>query len=135
MPTQTTVLIVDDEPGMRASLRWLLEAEGHAVLVASSGAEALSVCAESLPAIAFVDYRMPGMNGGETCAALHRLRPEMALYLMTAYVSSESANAALASGVAGILHKPLDIDRLLALVAARALGEADRVPVAAGGGH
>ena len=135
MTTPTTVLIVDDEEGMRASLRWLLEAEGYAVLAASGGAQALSICEESLPAIAFVDYRMPGMNGGETCAALHRLRPEMALYLMTAYVSSESANAALASGVAGVLYKPLDIDRLLALVAARALGQADRVPVAVGGGH
>jgi CheY-like chemotaxis protein len=135
MPRPTTVLVVDDEAGMRTSLRWLLEAEGYDVLAASHGAEALSVARTAAPDIAFVDYKMPGMDGGETCAALHRLRPAMALYLMTAYVSSESAEAALANGVEGILYKPLDIDHLLELVAAQAPNHTDLAPVAAGGGN
>jgi DNA-binding NtrC family response regulator len=112
------VLIVDDDMGMRLTLQRIVEGEGHRVVVASDGNGALAVAEAECVDVAFVDYKMVGMNGGDTCAALHRLRPAAALYVMTAHVSSEAADAALAGGAAGILHKPLDVDRLLGLIEA-----------------
>ncbi|MBM3501210.1 MAG: response regulator [Armatimonadetes bacterium] len=116
------VLIVDDDVGMRVTLQRIVEAEGHRVIVAEDGPGALGVAGESPFDIAFIDYRMVGMNGGDTCAALHRLQPHAELYVMTAHVSSEAAEAALAGGAAGILYKPLDVDRLLGLIADREEG-------------
>jgi DNA-binding NtrC family response regulator len=114
------VLIVDDDVGMRLTLRRIVECEGHQVLVAEDGPGAVRTAMEEPVDIAFVDYKMVGMNGGDACAALHRVRPDAALYVMTAHVSSEAADAALAGGASAILHKPLDVDRLLGLIAARA---------------
>jgi len=119
MARPMTVLIVDDDAGMRLTLRMIVEREGHTVLVASDGPGALAVAEQSPFDIAFVDYKMVGMNGGDTCAALHRLRPDAALHVMTAHVSSEAGNAALAGGATGILFKPLDVDKMLRLIAVR----------------
>lgn len=114
------VLIVDDDPGMRFTLQRILEDEGHRVLVAGDGFEALAQLAVSPIDIALVDYRMIGMNGGDCCAAIHQRLPQAVLYLMTAHVSHEAAQAALNGGAAGILYKPLDLDHVLNLVAAQA---------------
>jgi DNA-binding NarL/FixJ family response regulator len=59
---------------------------------------------------------MMGVDGGQVCVDLRRLQPEAALYLVTAHVSREAADAALAGGASGILYKPVDIAEVLRLV-------------------
>ncbi len=122
------VLIVDDDMGMRLTLQRIMEGEGHRVVTAADGSQALLVAQAEPIDIAFVDFKMVGMNGGDTCAALHRARPAAALYVMTAHVSSEAAEAALDGGAAGILHKPLDLDQMLGLVEACAGGARQLAP-------
>ena len=65
------VLVVDDEPGIRAALRQLLEFERYEVKIASSGAEGLATYEKFRPQIVFLDVKMEGMDGLET---LKRLR-------------------------------------------------------------
>jgi two-component system response regulator (stage 0 sporulation protein F) len=123
-----TVLIVDDDAGMRLTLDRIFASQGYRVLVASGGAEALEIAAREPFDFALVDYRMSGLNGGEVCASLSDRRGEAALYLMTAHVSPEAVQAAAAHGTSGIFYKPLDLPMVLAT-----LGEkTSRRPMAAG---
>jgi CheY-like chemotaxis protein len=126
MTRPATILIVDDEAGMRLTMQRILEGEGHRVFVAADGLTAVEIAAASPFDIGLIDYRMVGVDGGQVCADLRRLQPEAALYLVTAHVSPEAADAALASGASGILYKPVDVVGVLRLVGE----EAARRPVA-----
>lgn len=73
MASNTTILIVDDEPDIRALVRRSLEREGFDALTASTGQEALTLAAESLPALIVLDLMLPDLSGTEVC---RRLRAE-----------------------------------------------------------
>lgn len=82
------LLCVDDEPVGLKVRKMLLEREGFEVLTALSGAEGLDLfrnCGDKLEAVV-LDYSMPGMNGGEVAAEMKRLRPEIKILLLSAYV-------------------------------------------------
>ena len=112
-----TVLLVDDDAGMRLTLSRILESHGYRVLAAPSGSAALGLAATERFDLALLDFRMTGMDGAETCGRLSRLCPEAALYVVTAHVTQEAADAALISGAAGILFKPVEVGCVLALIA------------------
>jgi DNA-binding response OmpR family regulator len=65
------ILIVDDDPHFRRTLRLALLAQGHEVAVTSSRAEALDSILRQAPDLVLLDWRMPGMDGLETCRAIH----------------------------------------------------------------
>lgn len=104
-----TILVVDDEPGVRAVTAGFLRRAGYDVLESASGAEALSVVGEK-PDIALVvmDVMMPGMNGDEAARRLHDVRPELPVLFVTGYADL----ASLPEGVT-VLHKPYTRDALL----------------------
>lgn len=104
-----TILVVDDEPGVRAVTAGFLRRAGYDVLESASGAEALGVIAEK-PDIALVvmDVMMPGMNGDEVARRLHTVRPELPVLFVTGYADF----AMLPEGVT-VLHKPYTRDALL----------------------
>lgn len=104
-----TILVVDDEPGVRAVTAGFLRRAGYDVLESASGAEALSVIGDK-PGIALVvmDVMMPGMNGDEVARRLHEVRPELPVLFVTGYADL----ALLPEGVT-VLHKPYTRDALL----------------------
>ncbi|KXV13744.1 histidine kinase [Acetobacter malorum] len=104
-----TILVVDDEPGVRAVTAGFLRRAGYDVLESASGAEALSVVGDK-PDIALVvmDVMMPGMNGDEAARRLHDVRPELPVLFVTGYADL----ASLPEGVT-VLHKPYTRDALL----------------------
>ena len=65
-----TVLIADDEPNIVVSLEYLMKREGHEVLVARDGDEALALARSAGPALVLLDVMMPGKSGFEVCQAL-----------------------------------------------------------------
>jgi CheY-like chemotaxis protein len=65
-----TVLIVDDDEGLRQSLGEFLEAEGYRVLSASNGRHALGVLEDETPSLILIDVAMPVMSGWKLCEAL-----------------------------------------------------------------
>src|SRR5437879_5456480 len=92
-----TVLVVDDEEIMREILETLLSREGYEVRLASSGAEGLEL-ARSLPFdAAIVDIMMPGLDGIATLDELKRIDEDLAVIIITAYASVESASHASSS--------------------------------------
>src|SRR5687768_2885594 len=74
MPPSYTVLVVDDEPGIRDFLATALENEGYAVLIATNGAEALEYARAQRPHVILLDLLMPVMDG-RTFAAVYSQSP------------------------------------------------------------
>ena len=85
-PTRGTVLVVDDEPGVRALARRILEGGGYAVLEAGHGQEALDVMA-SRARVDFLiaDLDMPVMRGEEMAKQIRALRPDLRVLYVTAH--------------------------------------------------
>ena len=111
-----TILVIDDEEIMREILETLLTREGYDVKLASSGEEGLEL-ARALPFdAAVVDIMMPGINGIETLDELRRLDEDLAVIIITAYASVESAISAMKSGAFDYITKPFKNDEVLVVV-------------------
>jgi len=106
------VLVIDDEPLMRLSLRRLLRREGFEVLLAGGGEEGFTLVQRNRPSVIVLDMRMPGMDGAQFLAAL-RQEPALAAIPVVAI----SANAELLpQGVAAAFAKPFEPIQFLAEV-------------------
>ncbi|MBI5814319.1 MAG: diguanylate cyclase [Nitrospinae bacterium] len=107
------MLLVDDEEVVRKSLTRLLENDGYAVTASASGEEALNHVRSTSFDVLLCDYKMPGMNGLETCAAAKTLRPDMACILITGAGSDQVIIEAFTMGkVDHYLAKPFSGDEL-----------------------
>src|SRR6202008_3346969 len=118
MPTSRngTVLVIDDEEIMGEILETLLPREGYEVRVASSGTEGLEL-ARSLPFdAAIVDIMMPGLDGIATLDELKRIDEDLAVIIITAYASVESAISAMKSGAFDYVTKPFKNDEGMVVV-------------------
>jgi DNA-binding NtrC family response regulator len=111
-----TILVVDDEEIMREILETLLTREGYDVRLASSGTEGLEL-ARSLPFdAAIVDIMMPGIDGIATLDELKRIDEDLAVIIITAYASVESAISAMKSGAFDYITKPFKNDEVIVVV-------------------
>ncbi|HYY42065.1 MAG TPA: ATP-binding protein, partial [Pyrinomonadaceae bacterium] len=112
------VLVIDDSPDTLELLHMLFEQKGSKVCSADSAAEALKLAAAEPPNIIISDLGMPGMDGYELLAALRRL-PGLArvpAIAISGYAMEEDRARSLRAGFAAHLAKPLDIERLFALI-------------------
>lgn len=119
--TRRRVLIVDDSPDARESLRLLLELAGHEVETAEDGTTGLAKLRRFRPDVALIDLALPGMDG-YTVARMARQSSEargIKLVALTGYGGAEDRDEALAAGFDVHLTKPVDPDRLEDLVAGR----------------
>ncbi|MDQ3341297.1 MAG: sigma-54 dependent transcriptional regulator [Myxococcota bacterium] len=121
----TTVLLVDDEPGVLFTLSELLTERGHRVLTARSGDEALTKLEDADTVV--TDLSMPGMDGLELMGQIVQRDPQLPVLLLTAHGSERVAVAAMKQGAYDYLAKPFDIDEI-AVVIERAL-EARRLRI------
>ena len=113
---QGTILVVDDEEIMREILETLLTRAGYDVRLAASGHEGLEL-ARALPFdAAIVDIMMPGLDGIATLDELKRIDEDLAVIIITAYASVESAIAAMKSGAFDYVTKPFKNEEVLVVV-------------------
>jgi two-component system response regulator PilR (NtrC family) len=111
-----TILVIDDEEIMREILETLLTREGYEVRLASSGAEGLEI-ARALPIdVALVDIMMPGLDGIATLDELKRVDEDLAVIMITAYASVESAISAMKAGAFDYISKPFKNDEVLVVI-------------------
>ncbi len=108
-----TILVVDDEPGMRALFSFMLGAKGYGVHTAGSGQEALQSVQGSPYDLVFLDVRMPYMDGLEILRALKQIRPNVPVIMMTGYAVEQLLNDAMREGAKGYLRKPFTIEELM----------------------
>jgi two-component system response regulator HydG len=116
------ILLVDDEVGILESLGILFKGEGYDVSTALGGKEGLAKLEEVRPDIVVSDIRMPGATGLDVLNRAREVDPEMAVVLMTAQASLQSAVRAVNEGAYYYLQKPFSNDELLAIC--RRAGEA-----------
>lgn len=128
-----TVLVVDDLEAARILLRKQLSNQGHTVLEASDGAEALHLVRRRNGQLDLVltDVVMPGMNGTELADQLCAEFPQIPVILMSAYAPAGLARVGLRQAIIPVLQKPFDAPQLSELVA-MALSQAAERRVLAG---
>jgi DNA-binding NtrC family response regulator len=110
------VLLVDDEPSILSVLSTLLKAEGYEVTTASGGVEAKEHLSREVFDLMVSDIRMSPVNGMELLRQVHDEKPGMAVIMLTAYGSVETAIDALKLGAFDYVTKPFKVDELLITV-------------------
>jgi two-component system cell cycle sensor histidine kinase/response regulator CckA len=113
-----TVLLVDDEPMMRAVGRALLETLGFDVLVAENGRVGTELYRANTDRIALVllDLTMPELGGEQTFAHIRRIRPDARVLLMSGFGEKDALERFAGRGLAGFLQKPFALDDLAAKI-------------------
>lgn len=104
------ILIVDDEEGVRISLKKVLEREGYEVLTAERGTEGIEIVRQFPEDIETVisDFKMPGMDGLETLTEIGRINPDIIRIILTGYATLDRAIDTVNLGIDGFLTKPFD---------------------------
>jgi DNA-binding NtrC family response regulator len=110
------VLVVDDDASIRESFAYHLGRSGYQVVGAEGAEQALALLADADPGVVITDIRMPGMDGLELLRRLRAAAPEIDVLVITAHEDMQSASAAMREGAYDYLVKPVDLDRIEALV-------------------
>src|SRR3989338_7315185 len=113
------VLVVEDSPTQREHLRSLLDAGGYAVLLATTGSEALAAARRDPPTVVVSDIVMPGMDGYALCRQIKadRALKDTPVLLVTALSGPHDILSALECGADSVIRKPFDEQDLLSRVA------------------
>jgi DNA-binding NtrC family response regulator len=119
------ILIVDDEPGICHVLQSVLVNEAYSVETALSAKEALNKLASAPFDLAIVDLYLPGVNGLQLAEAIRFLDPQTPVILMTAYGTTAFEAMACHPAITCYVHKPFDLDVMLALIHRTALRQAN----------
>jgi DNA-binding NtrC family response regulator len=112
-----TIVVADDEQRQRETLMSVLRSNGHTVLAARGGREAVAAVREHPVDIVLTDLRMPDLDGLGVVREVKALQPEVAVVVMTAFGSIAGAVEAMKAGAADFLTKPVDLDALDVVVA------------------
>jgi len=112
------ILIVDDEEGVRISLKKVLERDGYEVLLADRGAEGIEIVRQFPEDIETVisDFKMPGMDGLQTLTEIGRINPDIIRIILTGYATLDRAIDTVNLGIDGFLTKPFDNNELKAKI-------------------
>jgi PAS domain S-box-containing protein len=110
------ILVVDDDPDVRAFLEAALEGLGYAVSEAEDGVSGLKMVDEVSPDLLLLDYAMPQMNGADVARAVRRSHPHLPIIFVTGYAESGQLEAAL-GGEVPLLRKPFTVAQLSAAIA------------------
>jgi heterodisulfide reductase subunit A len=110
------VLIVDDEPIVRESIRDWLKDAGYEVYTAESGEEALSLVEKQDFGVIVIDVRLPGITGIKALTEVKQQKPQIKSIVITAYPSAELAAEAIKLGAVDYLVKPVNPDDLEKLI-------------------
>ena len=105
-------LVVDDERKMRRVLQMLLEKMGIESIAAETGEEALAMLAAERVDLLLTDLRLPGLSGIDLLARVREIEPELAVIVLTAFGSVETAVEAMKRGASDYVLKPFDLETL-----------------------
>ena len=116
MADPATLLVADDDPGLRESLERTLTREGYRVVLASDGRAALERVQAGGVDLIVTDLRMPGLTGLELLRAAKAIMPNVDVILLTAFGTVEEAVKAMKDGAYDFLTKPFRREQLIKLV-------------------
>ena len=117
--TETTVLVVDDDPNALDIVKTYLEAKGYVVATAKDGNEALALLEKVHPALVLLDVMMPGRDGWEVCRIMKQhpvLGQTVRVVMVTALDEWSDKRQALQTGADDYVEKPVDLPKLVKTV-------------------
>jgi len=120
MSEKKSILIIDDEAGLRDLMTRLFQDAGYVTASAPDGAAGLRMAREGSYDLVVLDMSLPKMSGLEVLAGIKEDLPDLAVIMVTAYGSTQTAIEALRLGAYDFIAKPFDLDELQ-LTAERAL--------------
>lgn len=123
---QATILIVDDELSIRASLRTILTGLGFGVIEAARGEEAIALVRTARFDVVLLDINMPGLGGVEVCRQMRRIAPILPVLMLTVQSSEDRKVEALDAGADDYITKPFQLRELIARI--RAAVRRNRTP-------
>jgi PAS domain S-box-containing protein len=107
------ILLVDDDPLVRAAVPPLLQSLGHSVEVAESGVEALRYLGEGMPVdLLLLDLNMPGVNGESTLWRLRRTHPDLPVFIASGYMDEATWERLGAMPMVSLLPKPYGLEEI-----------------------
>ena len=112
MPASKKILVVDDEPMVCEAVKMLLEFDGHRVVTAVNGNEALALFDHGGFDVVITDYTMPGMKGDELALALKARLPAQPVIMLTAHAEMIKTVAVPLKGVDQLVSKPFQFQDL-----------------------
>ena len=127
-PSQSCLLLVEDDPRGRQSLTLALQDAGYRVVQAESGEQALALLDEAAPDLVLLDLGLPGMDGVEVCRRV-RDRGDVPMIMVTARAGSADVVAGLQAGADDYVTKPLVAAELSARVQALLRRVQPQIPV------
>jgi DNA-binding NtrC family response regulator len=115
-PGQVTLLVVEDDPEMRALLYDFLQREGVRIRAEASGERAIAAAEAERVDVVVLDKEMPGMNGLDLLTFFRHRFPDVPVILITAFGGSRVAEEAFRRGAARYLEKPFRVSDLLGAI-------------------
>ncbi len=116
MEKKASILIVDDNDSLCRTMSFVLEQKGYVATTVGNGLDAIDKVRETPFDMIFMDIKMPLMDGVETYRRINKVRPGAVVVMMTAYAVEYLVREALQEGAYGIIYKPLDLDKVVALI-------------------
>src|SRR5262245_24287350 len=110
---KSRILVIDDEPAIRDTMRMILECDGHEVLAAPSGQEGLTTAGRESPDLVFLDVKMPGLDGLEVLSRLRGTNDSLPVVMISAHGTAATALEAGRLGALRFIEKPLSKDYVL----------------------
>ena len=110
------ILIVDDEPGIRQSLKGVFEDEGFATDTVSSGEDCLKKIEQGSYDLVLLDIWLPGMDGLDTLRKLREKSPQTHVIMISGHATIATAVSATKLGAFDFIEKPFSLDVLLRVV-------------------
>ena len=112
----STILIIDDEPGIRTVLRDILEDESYAVIDAEDGIQGLADLAANQVDLVFLDVWLPNMGGMDVLKKVREQYPDIEVIMISGHANISLAVQATKMGAFDFLEKPLSLDRTMTVV-------------------
>jgi len=112
----STILIIDDEPGIREVLTDVLQDEGYSVIVAEDGIEGLAELSANTVDLVFLDVWLPNMGGIDVLKRVREQFPDVEVIMISGHANISLAVQATKMGAFDFLEKPLSLDRTMTVV-------------------
>ncbi len=113
-PAGASILVIDDEAGIRESLEVLLTLEGYSVTVAADGEQGLRFLELETFDLVLLDLALPGQSGLELLPQIRERQPETPVIMITAYGTVDNVVEAIRAGAENFVQKPWDNEKLMA---------------------
>jgi two-component system, NtrC family, nitrogen regulation response regulator NtrX len=110
------ILLIDDDAGIRESMRMPLEYEGYEYLSAGTGEEGIALVQRESPDIVFLDIKMPGMDGMEALSRIKAIDEGVPVVMISAHGTTSTAFEASRRGAIDFIEKPFGAERLLVTI-------------------